>query len=225
MSTGYVCLGKEFVQLVVAGLGDELRGLLVEYPAKLYVAGGFVRDRITAMEPNDVDLFALGDFVLFQAQASLLEKNEAIQISQTENSTTYLCWSDPDNRYSSVKVQFVKTVYGGPEEVIKGFDWSICQAAVWWSGDEWVGIASEEFVSDIATGRMHYNPENIHNPASAMLRMVRFARDYNVDYKDIAGTVGMMVAMLSPGVDPVTATELCQRVFERVRAGYGKVAA
>lgn len=208
-------LHPDFVSLAVNNLPDEIRGVLMKLGPGLCVAGGFVRDTLLGEEPKDIDLFGTGVKVVADA-ITVLEKLGYKRVSDTRNAVTFLSPEGP-------KVQVIRRVYYPTHEaLVDSFDFSICQTAVWWAGDRFVGYCTEAFSEDIVNGKARYTaPERDEDPGASVLRMVRFAgRGFEVPQEDIENCLARFYAKLAEEPEPV-AREKIKTAFVKVRRGGG----
>jgi hypothetical protein len=187
-------LHKDMVKMVVDKLPVELKNLCEYWGNPIIIAGGFVRDVITGASGKDIDIFGVGAGVMAAASYDFNEAGYELRINA--NSYTY-------TKKDSIPIQFItRCYYENHEELINSFDWSICQAGVYFDSlaNEWRGICSEQFWEDVLSNTMHYTaPDRDEDPGASVLRMMRFAeRGYHVPEEDVAKCIGRMVAEIVP---------------------------
>lgn len=131
-----------------------VRDILDVAPQVVVLAGGFVRDAVADDAYKDIDLFFWnGDGRALERAQVAVDKLMAptgpyanFSSSGTERSITI----SGDQSQGLPSLQFVyANSFAGPMELIRGFDFTICQAAVWrWQG-AWESACTKEFHPDV----------------------------------------------------------------------------
>jgi hypothetical protein len=205
---------SDFTDIIVKSLPAEVRDLLMDRGEQLCVAGGFCRDILAGKDPKDIDIFAVSKPVMDDAidsfgwQTTWNRKNTANAVSFEQ----FFPMED------DIPVQFVTRVfYPDHEDLIKSFDFSVCQIAIFFSAGQWVGLCSSAFWRDITAERATYmDPERDEDPGASVIRMVRFAsRGYKIGETDVANVVGRFFGALS-GESKEIATDRVKKSFRRV---------
>jgi hypothetical protein len=184
-------LHNNFTQMVVAAMPSALRNALMYTNA--CVAGGYVRDIISGKDPKDIDVFVQDEIVAKEVQDRLEWDLESARTKENKNSVTVDSY---DPLVTMPPIQIINRWYvWPPEELVKTFDWGICQAAVYYDGREWQGVCTQAFVDDLANETATYMaPDRDEDAGASVLRMVKLARKgYFVDEESIAGCVGRFV--------------------------------
>jgi len=206
-----VALNPQFVQLVVESLPGLVRDLLVRESPGICVAGGYIRDFLRAQEPKDIDLFCTTQD-RFDAATVWMDTHDLYR-RETATTTTYQL---------EYPVQVIKNIYyRDHDDLIRSFDFTNCQAAVWYDGG-WVGRCTPEFIEAVKTGTTSYTgPDRAETPAGSFLRMLKFLRrGWDVDQDSIAHVVGRMITRLD-NLDLTSEEDAATAVKTAIRArGY-----
>jgi hypothetical protein len=176
---------------VISRLPKALRAMMKVAP--LYVGGGFIRSTIAGEKASDIDVFGPSKEVL-QIHATALAQETKARIHKTDNAWTLFGRGKP--------VQFIyRWVFDGPIGVIDSFDFTVCQAVVWWNpvggptGEgAWDSSAEEAFYPDLAARRLVYTyPVRIEEAGGSLLRVRKFLkRGYNIRIDSLAGVVARL---------------------------------
>lgn len=172
------------LRFVVARIPKDIRDLLIAQP--FFVAGGFIRETIATagVGAKDIDLFGPTKDSLV-AQAAMLAQNRKAKFHQTDNACTLI-------KSGRVPVQFItRWTFDNGEDLLKSFDFTVCQAAIWHDG-VWQSAVSPEFYPDLAARRLVYtNPVRDEEAGGSMMRVRKFlARGYNIQ----AASLGRVMA-------------------------------
>lgn len=186
------------LQFVVTRIPRDVRELMKKYG--LYLGGGFLRETISQQKPNDIDLFGPNKVILDSASKELGEERQA-RVFATDNAITLI--SAP-----RLPVQFItRWLFSSGDDVLASFDFTVCQAVVWWNGSHWESRIAETFYSDLAARRLVYTSPIREEAAGGSLMRVRkfLARGYNIQ----AGSFGAVLARIFMKVreSGMTATE------------------
>lgn len=126
-------------------LPEEIYDLLAVHGRRLVLAGGYVRALVAKEKPRDIDLFV--------PSQSLAES-----VVKTFEETDFVV-SDKAFSLESKKVK-VQIVYSRefttPEQLIAGFDYSICKAAIYHDGTDFTSTVSPRFYEDIENKVLRY---------------------------------------------------------------------
>lgn len=145
------------------------------------LAGGYIRDIITGVEPKDIDLFARTE-------------QHAQEIASDIAAAWGVQWTRTKNAYSIKKdgeptVQVIhRWVFSEPEDVVKSFDFTICQAVVWYDEMGWRSYADPAFEADARAKRLSYTaPDRLEDAGGSALRVLRFvSRGYSIEPSEYA---------------------------------------
>lgn len=179
------------LHFIVRRLPRDVRELLMKYARMgklLSVGGGFIRETIAGNKPSDIDLFGPSKEVLDAASIDL-SVTRSIKPHRTNNAITLVC---PPR----LPVQFItRWVFPTPPEVVPSFDFTVCQAVVWYDGEAWQSACADDFYPDLAARRLVYtSPVREEEAGGSMLRVRKFlARGYNIQ----AVSLGAVVARLA----------------------------
>lgn len=181
-------------------LAEELKS------GSAYIAGGFIRAVIAHEEPSDIDLF-VRDRDTAEALATRLEEdNGELYRVVTDNAITLY----DHGRLGRIPIQIItRWFYSDPHELVMEFDFTICQAAVWYvpaMGEGslamkayWNSVASDGFYPDLAAKRLTYTaPARNEDAGGSILRVLKYyRRGYTIPLTDM----GLVIARLMKGVD------------------------
>lgn len=175
-------LTKEDVHFCLTRLPKDVLEILKSKP--LLLAGGFIRETIAGSKVNDIDLFGYSKQDM-RAIAMELAVNRKGRLHETDNAYTVI--SAP-----RMPIQFVtRWLVNKPEEYIANFDFTVCQAAIWWNGGEWQSAASPYFYPDLAARRLTYTyPKREEAAGGSILRVRKFLqRGYDIQAGSLAGVM------------------------------------
>lgn len=150
---------------------------------KFVVAGGFLRSTIAKEPVSDIDIFT-----------DTKDRAESLANELTPKSQPYCT----DNAVSvTLDGKLIQIIYRWPfphaEAVVKHFDFTVCQAALYFTASGWASLRGDEFYEDLAAKRLVYTyPDNASaEPGGSMLRMLKYrAKGYHPTLGTIAGIVG-----------------------------------
>jgi len=168
-------------------LPKELRNLMEDQGSKIVVAGGFIRSVIVNEPISDIDIFA-GNKETSKKLALSLAGNYRY-LYETDNAITVKCFPLP--------IQFVhRWVYSNPLDILKSFDFSICQAAIWYNKEEkkWTSQCRDTFYQDLAAKRLIYlSPIRNEDAGGSLLRVLKY---YQRGYRIPLDSFGAVLARL-----------------------------
>lgn len=174
------------LRFVVSRVPKDVRAALMSRPVIL--AGGFIRGTIAGEKISDVDLF-VSDKQIAESCAMELALTRKGRMHRTDNALTVL--SPP--RYP---VQFItRWLFNSAEEVSASFDFTVCQAAVWFEDKRWQSVCYPEFYQDLAARRLVYTmPKRNEDAGGSMLRVLKYVkRGYSIQAESLAGVITRMV--------------------------------
>lgn len=159
----------------------------------IILGGGFIRETIAGSAPNDIDLFGANKEVI-RLLAEALSKDRSARIHKTDNAITII-------KPPRMPVQFItKWLSNDPLEVAAGFDFTVCQAVIWFNREEkeFFSAISDEFYSDLAARRLVYtSPLREEAAGGSLLRVRKFLRR---GYSIQAGSLGAVISRLMMAV-------------------------
>ena len=185
------------------------------------LAGGFIRAIVGHEEAADIDLF-VADPLHAEITANRIETyaNEGEKVKLRRMKT--------DNALSifglSLPVQIItRWTYPDAGDLVSSFDFSVCQAAAWWTPKEgladghWNSLVGERFYTDLASKRLTYTQPKRHEDAGgSLLRVLKYyQRGYRIPLSDL----GAVVARLLGGVDFQKTDPSNQEKMKMVLAG------
>ena len=183
MSTDARILREEDVLRAAARLPEKLGASLMDLGSRVgvraFVAGGHVRAAITGERTRDVDVF-----VRDRETADELIETLGGGAHETEFALSVSVGGRP--------VQVIhRWTFESPAAVIRHFDFSVCQGAIWYDGSAWRGACSEDFYPDLAARRLRFQQADaIREPVEAggtLLRLMKYAgRGYSASPETVA---------------------------------------
>lgn len=184
-------LNKQDLHFCVKRLPKKLRELMEEKEKSIIVAGGYIRSIIAGEAVSDIDVFA-GDRKTSENLAWRLISNKW-DLYKTDNAITV------KNLY--IPIQFIhRWVYDNPLDILKSFDFSICQAAIWYDKEEkrWTSRCEDKFYQDLAAKRLVYlSPERDEEAGGSVLRVLKY---YQKGYRIPLDSLGAVLARLLSAV-------------------------
>ncbi len=209
------------LEWAVKRLPKKVKKLLRDRPNKLFLAGGYIRSRITGEKVSDIDLFApsyeeakeaITDFnVDGFVNEDGSNRQEIIDqfkgfILETENAFTA--------KGQQPMVQVIhRWTFSNPEDAIQSFDFTIAKAAIWWNGDSWMSVCHPHYYADLAGKRMVYtSPVREESPGGSLLRVLKF---YQKGYRIPLDSLAAVIARLVNGIDFSKVDNHDQRVISK----------
>lgn len=178
-------LTRDDLIFITARIPRDVRELMVKYG--LFLGGGFIRETIAGSPPHDIDLFGPSTALLWTAADELGLTREA-RVFKTDNAITLIA-------APRLPVQFItRWIFLDGSDVLESFDFTVCQAVVWWNGSSWSSAIAESFYSDLAARRLVYtSPKREEAAGGSMMRVRKFlARGYNIQAKSLAAVMARM---------------------------------
>lgn len=158
---------------------------------RIVLGGGFIRETIAGNPANDIDLFGSNADVL-RLLAENLAASRGARLHKTDNAITIL--GSP-----RMPIQFItRWLSLDPVEIAKGFDFTVCQAVIWYD-EVFKSAISNAFYSDLAARRLVYtNPVREEAAGGSLLRVRKFLqRGYTIQAKSLAGVVTRLVCAIN----------------------------
>ncbi len=182
---------KEDLAWCVRRLPKDVYDLLKKSKDTLFVAGGFIRARISNEKPSDIDIFSSSDDIAFKYAKKLAR--DYFKVVKTDNAYT-VCGN------KRLAIQFIKKWnFSHPSEVLPSFDFTIARAMFWWDGNRWQSLCDDRFYPDLAAKRLVYcSPIRIEEVGGSIMRVLKF---YQRGYRIPLDSLGAVVARLVSGVD------------------------
>ena len=184
-------LNKQDLHFCVKRLPKKLKELMEEEERTIIVAGGYIRSVITGEKISDIDVFA-GDRKVSENLAWRLVSNKW-DLYKTRNAITV--------KSLYIPVQFIhRWVYNNSLDILKSFDFSVCQAAIWYNKEEkkWTSHCGDSFYQDLAAKRLVYlSPERDEEAGGSVLRVLKY---YQKGYRIPLDSFGAVLARLLSAV-------------------------
>lgn len=181
-------------------LPGEVNEALFKNNGKLFLAGGFIRAIVAGEAPNDIDLFGKSPTWLDDIAEGFSSDTKIPRWSRSVSNNAITM----KRNGIITPVQFTtRWTYSEPEEIINGFDYSVCRAVVWVDSDKmWQGLVDEDFYHDLLSKRLRWkNPHSANDSAGSMLRALKFMkRGYSIDMPNFAAVTARFITTLD-GMD------------------------
>jgi len=152
-----------------------------EWQGKIFLAGGFIRAVIANEKINDIDLFT-------QDANLLVSEFLATEAYETINAYTIRTLRYP--------IQIVKRwKYDTAEKVINDFDFSLCQAVIYYQDNHWQSLCSERFYIDLSAKRLIYTrPIREEEPAGSLIRVGKYLKKgYSIPLDSLAQVLARLI--------------------------------
>lgn len=127
-----------------------------------FIAGGAVTSVFSSEKINDFDLFFPSQDALNAACENVLSDPDKTSL-RTDSAVSFIV--------GGTRIQLVKAVVGNPDDVIKKFDFTICQAA--WDGKQF--HFAPDFMQHLSQRRLVYNI-NSDYPICSLYRARKFIK-------------------------------------------------
>lgn len=179
------------LSLVVRRLPKDVQALVRAYPNNLFIGGGFLRSVIGNEDVNDIDFFGLNRSLLDAAVRDIMSergRQDARKI-ETKNAITVA-------QFGKTTLQFIsRWKYDNAEDLIASFDFSVCQAAIWYDGEQFRGAVGDGFYPDLAAKRLRYlHPVREEEAGGSMLRVIKYVkRGYRIQMPELAVVMARVV--------------------------------
>jgi len=175
----------------VRRLPAKLRKMLMNHGKKIIIAGGYIRSIVAGERISDIDIFA-GDRKTSEIFATELQGNDKFYRTDNAFTVTNL----------PISVQFIfRWVYDQPIEVLNSFDFTICQAAIWFDHESkiWDSVCGDWFYQDVAAKRLTYlSPIRNEDAGGSILRVLKY---YQRGYRIPLDSFGAVITRLIRGID------------------------
>jgi len=210
-------LNKYDLHFCVRRLPRKLKYLMQKHGSKIVVAGGYIRSVVASERVSDIDVFA-GDKNASEILATELQGNDTFYRTDNAFTVTKL----------PLTVQFIfRWVYDEPIDIVKSFDFTICQAAFWYDTKQtaWNSICGDYFYEDLCAKRLRYlSPDRNEDAGGSMLRVLKYyQRGYRIPLDSLAAVIARLIRGIE--IDHIHNDEflsdvICGLLFEVDPAGF-----
>lgn len=179
----------------VRRLPKSVVALCKAHPNDVFIAGGYIRSRVTGEKVNDVDLFVKNADAARTFALEVVGGNDPIaaekRLHTTQNAVTV--------KRTSPTVQFIhRWTYAAPVDLLLDFDFTIACAAFWWDRTRWQSACHPDYYADLAAKRLVYlSPQRNEDAGGSLLRVLKF---YQRGYRIPLDSMGAVIARLVVGV-------------------------
>ncbi len=216
-------LTKNDLDWAVKRLPKHLKRILRDRPGRLFVAGGYLRSRITGEKVSDIDLFAptkddartaIEDLILWNTHPVVMEcsRQDVIEAPDRAEMLPDLEYMihETDNAFTAKgtfpMVQAIhRWTFSDPVAAIESFDFTIAKAAIWWESTGWKSVCHPEYYADLAAKRLVYtSPVREEAPGGSLLRVLKFyQRGYRIPLDSLAAVLARLMGAIDLAkVDP-----------------------
>jgi len=129
---------------------------------KDYAEGGCFKDYAEGNKPKDVDLFFTDEDSFYKAKEAA-KKMGCKQEYVNENATRFIVHGQA--------VEFIKTLFGDPESVIRKFDFTVCKFALYKDAGEFKAVYRPNF-------HIHQQNKVLHIDAGILVPISTFRRAF-----------------------------------------------
>ena len=166
------CLLPEHRDLLLQHIkkDDTLVRLMKDNPGGIFISGGFPVCSLIDSPISDIDIFGRDRVSLFEA-ARVYGLYSPRHLMEPTKYTVSV-------NGKIGRVQFVvKEIYQSAQACIDSFDFSVCQAAIWFENGEWQTTCSPHFYHDIKARRLRFvNQERVNeSPGASLWRAAKYA--------------------------------------------------
>lgn len=193
----------------VRRLPRSVVALCKAHPGAVFVAGGYVRSRVSNEPVNDVDLFVSAPA---HAETFALEiaGGDATRLHKTDNAVSV--------KGTRPMVQIIhRWTFATPKDALASFDFTIAAAAFWWDGAHWQSACDPAYYADLAGKRLAYrSPARNEDAGGSMLRVLKF---YQRGYRIPLDSLGAVMARLVSGVSREDRASWDQAQWAKVLTG------
>jgi hypothetical protein len=166
---------------------------LLQSSDRIFLGGGFIRDTIAGLPVKDVDLLGSSQMGLKAAAEELKAKYAAdggakVVLHETDNAITLLA---PPR----TPVQFItRWTFDNPAAAMESFDFTVCQAVIFFGDGIWQSRCSERFYPDLAARRLVYTyPQREEEAGGSLMRVRKFlGRGWNIQADSLGGVVARL---------------------------------
>jgi hypothetical protein len=192
-------LNTELLERATALLPVPVRNLLETAGEAVTVAGGFLRALASPKKEviNDIDLFFSRESAVYDALDYL--RAYPLIVGASEHKTPRsISLRAPGGAYPLIQL-ITHDYFVSNGALLDSFDYTISKACLWYNPNRscFMGLMHHAFISDVTCGRLVYtNPVRKEQPASALLRMLKFYnKGYTVDNENMAAILARVCAL------------------------------
>lgn len=186
-------LSSSDLSLVVRRMPKDVRTALYNNPGALFVGGGFIRAVVANEEVNDIDFFGPSGALRHVAEKFEQERKDVRKLV-TKNAITIVT---PGRS----TLQFItRWAFDEPDDVVASFDFTVCQAVVWFDGKVYRSVVGDRFYEDLAAKRLSYtSPVREEEAGGSMLRVIKYVkRGYRIQMGDLGQVIGRIFSEYRP---------------------------
>ena len=147
---------------------------------RCYVAGGAITSHITKTDINDYDIYPKDTVSRDDILRNLFELGTLI--SYTERAATFVLPEPPNHKFGDPRpiyqVMIIDDNYSSAADIFERFDFTVCMGA--YDCDSKELVFHEDFLVDIASRTLRFNPKTLY-PLASMMRTLKYrAKGYSL---------------------------------------------
>jgi hypothetical protein len=220
----FASLHKEDLHAVLAALPEPLRALFTsdKWSGRVIIAGGFIRAVVAGEPINDVDLFTNSKEEAEELLFAIRDEIEIVSFS-TPNAHSIEGLKHPVSTPNAHSIEGLKYPvqiilawqFRSAYECIKSFDFTICQAAIYYEAGKWHSVCSGNFYPDLAAKRLRYtSPSRVETHIGGSLTRIlkHYQRGYHIDVESLGATLNGFYRALLPGIYGAHTQKICEAI-------------
>lgn len=144
-------LTSEHLEIITRRINEDaaLVRLMKDNPGKLYIAGGLPVCSLIGAPIGDINIFGTDRLLLMEAARTYGLYSPCHMMEPTKYAVSV------NGRIGRVQFE-LKEVYQSAWECIDSFDFSVCQAAIWFEYGKWQTVCSAKFYSDLNARKLRF---------------------------------------------------------------------
>lgn len=160
---------------------------------RIFIGGGFIRSVIQNEKINDVDVFVKSKDDAEHLALEIKNELKSVEyIHKTEYALTLV------GIYPTIQI-IHKWNFDKAEDVIKSFDFTICNAVIYYEDGKYKTHCEDSYYEDLASKRLVYTkPKRIEEAGGSTLRVLKY---YNKGFRIPLDSLGSVLARLFMAVD------------------------
>jgi|WetSurSiteA1Bulk_404760.scaffolds.fasta_scaffold00002_33 hypothetical protein len=172
--------------------------------APVFLSGGYIRDVLCGVEPNDIDLFLFDildrrytiDLIGNKLKSIYLKKLETRHTVNAINFTIKDEYAPKEFKY----IQLITCNAGSPIRVMETFDFSICKASIWYDSKKgFLSVIGGNFYEDIKERRLRVEYFDLPGLLERTIKFVN--RGYRIYAEDLTSIIEVATRKILVDID------------------------